>query len=271
MQAISVYLYPNKLDVFTNLPAEWLQERYRQVYNRNVKIYRGVDNRVDLQAKNSDEKKQDMTGYTLVFRLIARETQELLLEKDCTNVSLTSGRAYVILTEAELTNIEPGSYQYSVVKEVRTDIDADTYVVTSRTPMYIDSQYGTLATIEVGKGLKGEPLESFKVTAFSKHQSFGELFETYYISSIIDAKPELSAPQSLHTFQINLSDYSGDFIIQGSISDGGNPQTWTDLESFTAVSSSTLYKNITGKYNWFRVKHTPSSNNLGTIDSILYR
>jgi hypothetical protein len=271
MQAISVYLYPNKLDVFTNLPSEWLQERYRQVYNRNVKIYRGVDNRVDLQARNSDEKKQDMTGYTLVFRLIARETQELLLEKDCTSISLTDGRAYVTLTEAELANIEPGSYQYSVVKEVRTDIDEDTYVVTSRTPMYIDSQYGTLATIEIGKGLKGEPLETTKVIAFSKHQSFGEPFDTYYVSSIIDARPELSSPQSLHTFQINLSAYSGNLTIQGSISDGGNPQVWTTIESFTATDSSTLYKNVTGKYNWFRVKHTPSTANTGTVDSILYR
>jgi len=271
MQAISVYLYPNKLDVFTNLPSEWLQERYRQVYNRNVKIYRGVDNRVDIQARNSDEKKQDMTGYTLVFHLVARETQELLLEKDCTDVSILTGRAYVTLTAAELDSIEPGAYQYSIVKEVRQDIDADSYVVTSRTPMYIDSQYGTLATIEIGKGLKGEPLPANKVTAFSKHQSFGEPFDTYYFSSIIDARPEISSPQSLHTFQVNLSDYSGDFVIQGSLSEGGNPQVWTDLESFTVVESSTLYRNITGKYNWFRLKHIPSTTNTGTVDSILYR
>jgi hypothetical protein len=271
MQAISVYLYPNKLDVFTNLPNEWLQERYRRVYNRNVKIFRGVDNRVDLQAKNSDEKKQDLTGYSLVFNLIARETQELLLQKDCTVVSEENGRYYVTLTESELRNLEPGNYQYSVIKEARTDL-GEQYTVTERTPMYIDSQYGVVSTIEIGNGIIGEPLDSNKVIAFNKHESFGEPFATYYLSSIIDAKPELSAPQTTHTFQFNFSSYSGSVVIQGSLSEGGNPQIWTDLITFTPTDENIAYRNVTGKYNWFRIKHTPDTiGNTGTVDSVLYR
>jgi len=271
MQAISVYLYPNKVDVFTNLPTEWLTERNRQVYNRNIKIYRGVDNRVDIQAKNSDEKKQDLDGYSLVFNLVSRETQELLIQKDVVITTESSGRGYVTLTENEMRNIEPGFYQFSVSKEVRQDIDADSYIVTSRTPMYIDSQYGAIATIEVGNGLTGEPLESIKVIAFSKHEPFGEPFDTYYISSIIDAAPEVSSPQSLHTFQFNLTEYTGDIVIQGSISDGGNPHIWADVLELTANEDTVLYKNVTGKYNWFRVKHIPGTTNTGTVDSILYR
>ena len=75
MQLISVYLYPNKIDVFTNASAAWQTKRYRRVYNRNIKIYRGVDNRIDLQVRNSDEKAADTTGSTLVFNLVERETQ----------------------------------------------------------------------------------------------------------------------------------------------------------------------------------------------------
>ena len=271
MQAISVYLYPNKLDVFTNLPDEWLQERYRRVYNRNVKIFRGVDNRVDLQAKNSDQKKQDLTGYTLVFNLLARETQELLLQKDCVIVSEENGRYYVTLTEADLRTIEPGNYQYSIIKETRTDL-GNQYTVTERTPLYIDSQYGVVSTIEIGSDITGEPLDSNKITVFGKHESFGEPFATYYVSSIIDAKPELSAPQTTHTFQFNFKSYTGSVVIQGSLSEGGNPQVWTDLTTFTTDADNTLYKNVVGKYNWFRIKHTPDTiANTGTVDSVLYR
>ena len=136
MQAISVYLYPNKLDVFTNLPSAWSTERYRKVYNRNIKIFRGVDNRVDLQVRNPDEKKQDITGSTLVFHLVSRETQELLIQKDCIISSIVNGQAYVILTEEEVNLLEPGFYQYAVTKELRTPIDSTTHTVTSRTPLY---------------------------------------------------------------------------------------------------------------------------------------
>ena len=271
MQAISVYLYPNKLDVFTNLPSAWSTERYRKVYNRNIKIFRGVDNRVDLQVRNPDEKKQDITGSTLVFHLVSRETQELLIQKDCIISSIVNGQAYVILTEEEVNLLEPGFYQYAVTKELRTPIDSTTHTVTSRTPLYIDSQYGTIAIIEIGDGIKGEPVDSVKVTAFNKHQPFGENFIKYFISSIIDANPKVTTPQSLHTFQLNMSSYFGDIVFQGSLSDGGNPNVWIDLDTITAEGDAILYKNITGKYNWFRVKHTPTVSNTGTVDSILYR
>ena len=271
MQAISVYLYPNKLDVFTNLPSAWSTERYRKVYNRNIKVFKGVDNRVDLQVRNPDEKKQDVTGYTIVFHLISRETQELLIQKDCTVVDLVKGQVYATLTESELLNIEPGFYQFSATKEQRTSLGNDTYTVTSRVPLYIDSQYGTVATIEIGNGLRGEPLDSTQVIAFSEHHSFGENFQSYYLSSIIDAAPKVTNPQSLHTFQLNTTSYSGTVLIQGSLSDGGNPNTWVDLESFVVDNNPILYKNVTGKYNWFRIKHTPDLYNTGTVDSILYR
>jgi hypothetical protein len=78
MQLISVYLYPNKLDVFTNSLADWTTERYRQVYQHNLKIYRGVDNRIDIQVKNAAQKPLDITSGVFVFVLVSRETQELL-------------------------------------------------------------------------------------------------------------------------------------------------------------------------------------------------
>lgn len=274
MQAISVYLYPNKLDVFTNLPSAWSTERYRKVYNRNIKVFRGVDNKLDIQVRNPDEKKQEITGYTLVFHLVSRETQELLVQKDCVTLddsSTVRGQVYVMLTEAELDNIEPGFYQYSITKELRTNLADGTYRVTERTPLYIDSQYGTIATIEIGHGLRGDPLDSTQVISFNRHKSFEEDFSTYWISSIIDANPKVTTPQSLHTFQLNTTSYIGDIVIQGSLSDGGNPNVWVDLDSFAVNNESILYKNVTGKYNWFRVKHTPSINNTGTVDSILYR
>jgi len=276
MQSISVYLYPNKVDVFTNLHSDWLQERYRRVYNRTVKIYRGVNNRVDLQVKNSDEKAVSIVGYHFVFNLINPETQKLIVSKDCSDINDSSpnrGRLYATLTEAELSNIEPGMYQYTVVRETRQPLDDGNYSVTQRDPLYIDSQYGSHAVIEIGNNIQGEPVDSVRIIAFTNYEAFSDDDQKYFTSSIIDARPEVNSPQSLHTFQLNMTDYTGDIIIQGSLSEGGNPQVWVDLENISVSQGNILYQNITGKYNWFRVKHIPNTaiNNYGTVDSILYR
>ncbi len=276
MQAISVYLYPNKVDVFTNLHSDWLQERYRRVYNRNVKIYRGVDNRVDLQVKNSDQKAVSITGYHFVFNLINSETQKLLISKDCADVDDSSpnrGRMFVTLSEAELSSIEPGLYHYTIVRETRQSLEDGNYSVTQREPMYIDSQYGVYAVIEIGNNIKGEPVDSVKIIAFNNFEAINQGEQKHFVSSIIDARPEINSPQSLHTFQFNMTNYSGNIVIQGSLSEGANPQVWTDIETLVADQTSILYQNVTGKYNWFRVKHFPNTalNNYGTVDSILYR
>lgn len=264
MQLNSIYLYPNKIDVFTNALASWKTERYRQVYNRNLKIYRSVDNRVDLQVRNSDEKATDVTNSTLVFNLVTRDTKDLILSKDCVMVDATKGKAYVIITEAETLALESGFYNYTVTLENRTTVDSTDYYVTSRTPMYIDSQYGVVATLEVSGDVFGEVADTLEITKFARINpaTTGSNDPVYITSSIIDTK-QYDTPSSLHTFQINFkNDYSGLIKIQGSLEEGGTPndQKWTDvIPEFTVSDQSTpIYKNITGKYNFLRVRHYPS-------------
>lgn len=272
MQLISVYLYPNKVDVYTNYLAAWKTERYRRVYNRNIKIFRGADNRIDIQVRNSDEKAYDVSAYDdFVFNLVNRETKELIINKPCNVQSLSTGKIYAVLNETELTDIEPGFYQYSIVGQIRSE--SDPTIVTTKTPFYIDSQYGAFANIEIHGDVFGEPVDSIKVDEFKDFRVSSATEERYYYSSIINANPQLSTPQSLHTFQFNYTNYTGTVVIQGSQSDGGNPQVWVDLDTDTvAVQSTPTYKNITGKYNWFRIKHTPNYiTNTGKLDSILYR
>jgi len=256
MQLISVYLYPNKLDVFTNSLADWTQERYRQVYQRNLKIYRGVDNRIDFQVKNAAQKPLDITNGVFVFTLVSRETQELLLTKVCDVRSFDNGRIFVELTETEVRDIEPGFYQYSIVQEEHDEL-GDTYVVTSRKPVYFDSQYDSIGTIEVSGNVYGEPIPSQVIKEFS--ENVPEVFTdpNDFTSSIIDAHPETSIGSSTHTFQFYLSDYSGQIKIQGSLSDGATPHVWSDIQTYNVTDSDLKYANIIGKYNYFRIRHTP--------------
>lgn len=259
MQFNSVYLYSNKLDVFTNPLDSWTTERYRRVYNRNLKIYRSVDNRIDIQVRNSDQKASNITGSTLVFNLITRETKDLVFQKDFSAMDLATGKVTVILTENELLDIDPGFYEYSIIKEVRETVDSTDYKVTSRIAMYMDSQYDTLGTIEVLGDVLGAVEPSVTVDKFEYINPFtaGSEDPKIYISSIIDAKPTFNSAGGLHTFQFYSTNYRGTVTIQGSLDEqGATPHNWVDIS--TVDLTTQRYKNITGKYNWFRIKHLPT-------------
>jgi hypothetical protein len=230
------------------------------VYNRNLKIYRSVDNRIDLQVRNSDQKASNITGSHLVFNLVTRETQDLILQKDCTSQDLLSGKVFVTLTELDMLDIDPGFYNYSIVKEVRETVDSTDYRVTSRIPMYMDSQYGTIGTIEVSGDVSGAIDKSVVVDKFNYTNpgTQGDESAKFFISSLIDARPTINTANSLHTFQFYHTNYVGAVTIQGSIDEqGATPRDnkWSDIATVDLVTEQ--YKNVTGKYTWFRIKHVP--------------
>jgi hypothetical protein len=253
------------------------------VYNRNLKIFRGVDNRIDIQVRNSDQKASNIVGSTLVFNLVSQDTKDLVLQKDFTAMDLATGKVTVIVTAEELLDLDLGFYNYSIVKEIRSTVDSTDYTVTSKMPLYMDSQYDTVGTLEITGDVYGDVSASVNVNTFNYTNPFTqgatEPFP-FYTSEIIDARPNTSPAYPIHTFQFYTTNYTGTVEIQASLdAQGATPAKWfaippngeqNSLISITGQSIS-IYKNYTGKYNWFRVKHIPATNNTGTIDKILYR
>jgi len=296
MLTSSVYLYPNKIDVFT-LATSPIQERYRRVYNHNLKIYRSTDNRIDLQVRSADQKTVNVSGTTLVFNLMGAETQNLILQKDCLVDDETIGRLYVVLTESEVQNLEEGFYEFSLVQETRETINSTDYRVTSKRIVYFDSQYGGIGKLEVAGNLQGEASPSVVIDTFSRfidydspinnppsgtppfnlprpnyaQNAYTAEYSEYYTSNIVDGNPNLATVNSLHTFQFYFDNYDGEVVIQGSINPGASPAAgdWVDID--TVDPRADVYKNVTGKWNWLRIKHTPVSTNIGSVDKILYR
>lgn len=264
MQLIPVYLYPNKVEVYTNIPGTWTTERYRRVYNRNVKIFRGLDNRVDIQVRNSDEKALDVTGYTVFFNLVRYDNQSLVFTKQCTVVDSTKGRLYVTLTESELYDINNGFYKYSIHRQ-------DT--AGTKTPMYIDSQYGALATIEVVGDIKGELIPSREVVEFAEYnpQVFGESADPFFISSLIDTQYQNEVSSSTHTFALYSTSYIGSVKIEASLDESAAPKHWTTLSTVSINNTNLEYLNLVGKWKWFRVTHTPDKLSTGKFDKVVFR
>lgn len=265
----SFYLYPNKVDVFTDFLDPWVAERYRKVYNRNLKIYRGTDSRIDIQIKNCDQKPVSVDGLYLVFNLVVKETQRSVIKKDFVSIAdgstqLEKGRAYVTLTRDDMRDLEPGFYQYSVVIEERVYTGEQYRVISSKTT-YIDSQFGAFATLEIYGDVEGEPQDSYEIREFLYVNPFavGDSEPKYNISSIIDAGYRTSTPNSIHTLQFfHDPDYTGTIKIQGSLDESTDPKTWVDLpdnavepfgNNYTTNGSASTYRNVIGKWKWLRV------------------
>jgi hypothetical protein len=256
------------------------------VYNRNLKIFRGVDNRIDIQVRNNDQKSSNLTppldpidqqllDNVLVFNLVSQATKDLILQKDFTAMELATGKVTITLTEQELLDIDSGFYNYSVIKELRKDVDSTDYKVISKMPLYMDSQYSTVGTLEITGDVYGDVSNSVNVSTFNYTNPFTqgatEPFP-FYTSEIIDASPNTSPAYPIHTFQFYTTNYTGTVEIQASLDAQGATPRETKWATVATVDLLTeRYKNVTGKYNWFRIKHIPATNNTGTVDKILYR
>jgi hypothetical protein len=266
MQLNSVYLYPNKVDVFTNL-GEWTSGRYRKVYQRNFKVYRGVDNRLDLQVRNADEKAKDITGNSLVFTLLERDTQKIILQRTCTIVSeaqpdstVKRNKGFVVITEADLVTIDMGLYNYTIHLRDANGV---------KTPLYCDSQFGVIGTLEVLANIFGETKLPIVIDTFSTIPTTWKDVNSSY-SELVYANPETSSTTTVHTFDVTATNYTGTVTIQFSNEDGATPHTWTNAATlnFPLVTPTIT---VTGKYNWFRIVHTPDTINVGKIDKVTYR
>jgi hypothetical protein len=267
MQLIPIYLYPNKITAYFS--SSWTNERFRKVYNRNIKIFRSTDNKIDLQIKNGDQKPINIGDRTPVFNLFSQESGRLLLSRDCEIVS-SNGRAEVKIDRKDLDDLDEGFYNYSLVLEQRELIDSTDYKVSSSVPLYIDEQYGAVSVLEIAGDLQGTPRSTQEIREFSyvNPRTQGESTSLFFISSIIDARPNATDPQTLHTFQIYFTDFDGKITIQGSMSKGGAPERWIDIgddaifpggNNFQTDGNSAIYKNVLGKWNWFRIKQTGHS------------
>jgi len=266
----SFYLYPNLVNAYSIEFGFETTQRFRNVYQRNIKISRGVDNYLDFNIKNQDQKNIDITDDYLVLTILNPETQELLLRKDgiqTTDSSYVNGRVRFNITKTDVATIEPGYYQISLVKENRTYIDVDNYVVDSSIPFYINTNFDMLSTLEVLPGIDGEPKPSFVIEEFTEEWRTNLDEDPVYYSSIINANPELSTPSSIHTFAFYTTGYVGDVVIEASLDDGGSPKNWVEQLVFTP-SETLEFKNVEGKFNYFRIKNSPTE---GSLDKIIYR
>ena len=260
MQLVPRYLVNNTTIVVANM-AGFITE-YRPVYNKQLQVYKGIDNVLDFRLLNADQKPVDITSYTP--KLVAfDENNTMVLEKDGTiqddGSTITRGKFTITITENELLNIKQQFLNYNIYLQ---ETDGDKVLT------YSHSNFDNDSTIYVNARTFPGPAATHSVSSF---QQEGVGVDVWY-SSTIDAQPGINGNEALHTAAAYTSSYSGDLIVQVTLDNQVTDNTnWADIATLTFTGSETepAPVNFNGVFSHLRFKAT--SNPADKITEILVR
>lgn len=277
MQNLPVYLYTNKLDITLDLD-ETIRGTNQVMYQRDLKIQKGIKNQVRIQFKNSDQKRVRIYNtQTFVFSLFDVVNQRLLIEKNLEVIddasTSTKGLALLTLTESDTLDLDRTSYQYSVKLQ-----DSDG----SYLPAYSNTYYGMAGTLHLSNDIHPVLQDSTVISTFII--TYNDSIQKYeHKSGNIYANPEYNGNSALHTLGLYLTAYKGTVYIQGTLDNSpGSSGNYANIvtktyNGFTGIDPI----NFNGVFTYIRIVHVPAtapaeSNNdnpsfFGSFDKALYR
>jgi hypothetical protein len=248
MQKISNYLYSNRILVLADLVSYPVEMQI--VYQRTVKIYKNIDNVIELDVKNADQKRINPTG-TLKF--IITDLNNALIADLSATASAVTGLYSVTIDESTTLNLDKGFYNFGLYVEATNG---------NKTLLYGDTQWGAKGRLELVGDIMPEPRPVAAVDTFN-------LLDSVYYGSAMNAEPGINGDQALHTFAFYPNGLQGTIYIDASLSESSQNVQWVEIDNIPSTSSTELfYKNYSGVYSWFRIRYTSSS---GTLDKVLLR
>lgn len=236
---------------------------YRPVYNRDIEVYKGIDNALQFKLLNADQKGINLSaGYTVKF-CAYDETDRLVIEKDATiqddGSTISRGKFKVNITENELKNLQQQFLSY-VVYLVESDGDK---VLT-----YSQSNFKNNGTIFVNSKTFPGPLNTTSITSLTETGANTSI----WMSEAVNAEPAVNGNEALHTAAFYTSNFTGDIVVQATldnqVTDSSN---WADVTTvtFEGGTGAPTPVNFNGVFSYIRFKTT--SNPADKITKILVR
>ena len=249
------------------------------MYQRDLKVQKGIKNKVRIQFKNSDQKRIPISqDDVFVFSLFDTTNQRLLIEKTLTVLDdgttfATRGLAELTLSESDTMDLDVSDYQFSVKKQ---DTDG-TYL-----PAYSNTYYGVAGFMKVAQDVYPVLQPSQEVVAFER--VFDDTIHKYrHRSGNIYAYPEYNSNTALHTAAAYMTNFKGQLLLEGTLYNSpGSFNRYVTIASQTYNGFSGIdYFNFNGVFSYVRFTYIPaiapgdSNNNnpeyYGSFDKVLYR
>lgn len=251
----SVFIYTQRQLVVLlsgNSPRKFMPQYYKP-----LTLHKAVDNRLQFQFLNQEQKSIDLTGKEITFRILNYDGTKILLSKTLdVDFSLT-GIMSLNLSMNDIENIPAQKAYYSL--EV---IDGGTEY-----PVYVDQNAGARGDLNIVDSVLPSFVPSTNVTIptgqdFPNRSTNQNTSNSTYYSSVIN-----TTDSPVLTIQTKYDEYYGNVTIQGSTIFNGE---WYDIVSDTDLAniSETKGYTINGFHPYIKMKFT--SNN-GSVTNILAR
>jgi hypothetical protein len=234
------YLYDNTIPVYFDSGIGSDYRRQDKMYERLLKFYKGINNDVQFQFYNHDNKKVNIGQHTIKFNLLDKENKSTKVSQDLTIVDGIKGIAKLSLTESQVRDLTSQFYNYSL--QVTDDGETNTKIV------YAGTDFDSSGTAEVISGIYPEFVDSTTISSFT-------VDGTNLKSSAVSSNPANNSNQAVHTVQFILNDFSGTIVIKGTLDSTaeyatGNAEDWCSITpdgeadeslTFTSETSNPIY------------------------------
>jgi len=270
MQKIQFYLVPNIITVTTDRVG--FATENRKVYQRKIKLYKGIDNFLQLDVRNVEYRKEDVVGKTAEINFYDSE-QNLLFTVTASPIVANPGQMSLTVPSATLEKIDP----QKLTMAAKLDDNGTDRI------LYIDTQFGLHGGVEVLDGFNeklADTDEYQQVTTFNY-----EFDLNHYVSSLIpfgiNQNDDIFDPTRTIDLDIEVDGtvpFSGDVEIQATrqLSTGfGN--VWTTIQTVNVAGVDTNVTGLTNdnNYTYIRLlypKYIPNTTNLaGLLDKVIVR
>jgi hypothetical protein len=226
------------------------------VYAKPLTLHKGVDNQLQFQFLNQEQKPVDITGKSITCRILNYEGNQILLQKALTLQLPATGICALILNAADLENIEAQKCYYTLEIPVN-DFDF---------PVFVDQNAGARGVLNIVNSVLPNFVPSYEITIptgqqFPNTSNSGSNTLTYY-SSVLSTNDN-----PILTIQTEYIEYYGNTVIQGSSLVDAD---WYDIVTTDEVANNTQTVGyvIQGFHPYIRMSFTSNS---GAVANILTR
>ena len=272
MQRISVYLYPNRITVISNLDESSANNtEWRIVYQRNVKIYKGIDNIIEIEVKNNDQKRVEI-GTNQIKLVLMDQTRNLIgtYTAESLEDSTLVGLARLTIPNADTANLDPQFLKFVVYQDQPSGPDILTYT---------DSQFGAVGSIQLLDGVNTIANTTTKFNRWTTETNYqGSRWEArkiYHISEAIGLKDYRANPAQQVTLKIKLNDFYGQVYIEGTdVEVTGNEafRNATQLIDFTWDGYNGVWSiplNDIQDLTYLRVKYSKTAGSVDYVELVV--
>jgi hypothetical protein len=156
MQKIQFYLVPNRITVTTDMAG--FTTEFRKVYQRTIKLYKGIDNTLQFEVRSADQQRQNVVGSQIVVQFLDSTRKEVFNTTGSAIMSMP-GMLQATIPAALMSDVSPQDLSI-VAKLVNIDTEAESI-------LYNDSQFGLSGTCQLLEGYDTVPTHQDEAICFN--------------------------------------------------------------------------------------------------------